>query len=222
MIENDVRILVARLLTHRVIKREDPLAVRALTDEAFRHELDSRLEACGLVLLDNPYAGHIAVGLQRRMEGPVFGGDEAWGSNNLGLDRDAVALLVILWALLVLPKRQRQIERKQRDEARDQTEMFAEDKPLPRGPEVAGSVRERTLIADFGDKLGKATRIKINLGQLARLGFIVRRQEEIHEGPLLDLALDYNRMAGRVLDGALSDLLGTHLTDVMPEAAGDV
>ena len=68
----------------------------------------------------------------------------------------------------------------------------------------------------FKERLGKATRIKMNLGTLARIGFIVQRQDEIHEGPLLDLLLDYHQLAGRVIDGALSDLLGRHLADLKP------
>jgi len=32
----------------------------------------------------------------------------------------------------------------------------------------------------------------------------VRRKERIAEGPLLDLAFDYERIASRVMDGALS------------------
>jgi len=37
----------------------------------------------------------------------------------------------------------------------------------------------------------------------------VRRKGEVAEGPLLDLAFDYERTARRILDGALGDLLGT-------------
>lgn len=220
--ESDVRVLIARLLAHQSLPREDMLVRRALTDEPFRQELDTRLAACGLELLDNPYARHVTLGLRRELEQPVFGGDEAYLSNNMGLDRSAIALLVVLWALIILPKRQHQVERQHRAENTAQRQMFAEQKPLERGETVSDSINRRTLIADFGDKLGKATRIKMNLGQLARLRFIVQRKEEIFEGPLLDLVIDYNTLAGRVLDGALTDLLGERLSDVesMPEELG--
>ena len=132
-----------------------------------------------------------------------FGSAKAWSSTNLQLDRDAVALLVVLWALLVLPKRQRQIARQQADRDQDQEQMFAELKPVPVGAEVIEPINERTLLADFAEKLGGKTRIQFNLGSLARQGFIVRRKERIHEGPLLDLALDYERIAGRVMDLSL-------------------
>jgi len=219
--EKDVRMLVARLLAHQYLPRQDLLVRKALTDEPFRQELESRLHACGLKFLDSPYAGHVTLALDRDMEQGVLGEHETWVSNTMNLDRSAIALLIVLWALIILPKRQRQLERKEWGENQEQTELFADEKPLETGRKVSAPVSRNALIADFGDKLGKATRIKMNLGTLARLGFIIQRQEEIFEGPLLDLLLDYNQLAGRVLDGALHDLLGRHLSDVLPPATPD-
>lgn len=196
--------LIARLIAERWLPRDDAAVRELLTDAEQRNDLDRRLAAAGLRLLEHPYAANIAVGIARPQESAVFGSAKAWSSTNLQLDRDAVALLVVLWALLVLPKRQRQIARQQADRDQDQEQMFAELKPIPVGAEVVEPINERTLLADFGEKLGGKTRIQFNLGSLARQGFIVRRKERIHEGPLLDLALDYERIAGRVMDGALS------------------
>jgi hypothetical protein len=139
-------------------------------------------------------------------------------SNTMNLDRGAVALLMVLWALIILPKRQRQIERKDLEEGQEQQEMFPDGRPLETGRSVSAPISRKALIADFGDKLGKATKIKMNLGALARLGFIIQRQEEIYEGPLLDLLLDYSQLSVRVLDGALHDVLGKHLSEVVPPA----
>ncbi len=214
--EKEVRTLISRLLAHQHLPRQDKLVRKALTDELFRQDLDSRLLACGLKFLDNPYAGHVTLALDRDMEQAVLGEQDAWLSNTMNLDRSAIALLVVLWALIILPKRQRQIERKELGEAQDQGELFADEKPLETGRSVSAPISRKALIADFGDKLGKATRIRMNLGGLARLGFIIQRQEEIYEGPLLDLVLDYNQLAGRVLDGALHDLLGLRLSEVIP------
>jgi hypothetical protein len=219
-VEDDVSTLITRLLAHQVVRRDDRLSVRALTDESFRQDLETRLAACGLEFLDNPYAEYVSVGLIRNREGSVFQTEDAWVSNNAGMDRSAVALLVVLWALLILPKRQRQIERTRVADV--QGEMFATSKPLPRGEAVSASIAERTLISDFGEKLGKTTRVRVNLGILARLGFIVRRSEQIYEGPLLDLALDYGRMAPRLLDGALTDLLAQRPAPTDTEPASDV
>ncbi|MGO4261340.1 hypothetical protein [Lysobacter sp. TAB13] len=196
--------LIARLIAERWLPRDDIAVRELLTDAELRNDLDRRLASVGLRLLEHPYAANIAVCIARPQESAVFGSAKAWSSTNLQLDRDAIALLVVLWALLVLPKRQRQIARQQADRDQDQEQMFAELKPVPVGAEVVEPINERTLLADFGDKLGGKTRIQFNLGALARQGFILRRKERIHEGPMLDLALDYERIAGRVMDGALS------------------
>jgi hypothetical protein len=217
--DDDVAALIARLLAHRWLPRDDAQGRRALLDEVFRQDLDRRLEACGLVLREHPYSPWLGVALARRAERAVFGNEQSWLSNTLGLDRDAIALLVVLWSLIILPKRQRQLERQSADAAA-QTQMFAETRPIPVTADVAPVLAERTLIADFGERLGGKTRLNLNLGQLARFGFISRlRGGEIAEGPLLDLAFDYERTARRILDGALADLLGP--VAVTENASGD-
>lgn len=215
--------LIARLLAQRWLPREDPLARKALLDETFREELDRRLRESGLCLHEHPYAGFISLGVARSAEQAVFGGHDSWQSTSLQLDRDAVALLVVIWALIILPKRQRQLDRTQAEANVAQGQMFAEDKPISREPAMSPVLSERTLLADFGDRLGGKTRININLGQLARHGFIVRRKEGVAEGPLLDLAFDYERTARRILDGALGDLLGHRIPrDDEPDSDDDL
>jgi len=216
--DRDVRGLVSKLLAHQSLPRQDRLVKKALTDEAFRQELESRLHSCGLKFVENPYAGYVALALERDTEQPVMGDREEWLSNTMNLDRGTIALLVVLWALIVLPKRQRQIERREVGDNQGQSELFADEKPLETGRSVSAPVNRNALIADFGDRLGKATKVRANLGTLARLGFIIQRQEEIYEGPLLDLLFDYHQLAGRILDGALHDLLGRRLSEVLPPA----
>ncbi|MFC4160228.1 hypothetical protein [Chitinimonas lacunae] len=214
--ENALSILCARLIAHRFIERADPLVRRALIDEDFRRALDLRLAGVGLVLLEHPYAEYVAVALQHEAEAFVFGTGDAWLSNNMGLPRDAVALLVVLWALIILPKRERQIARTDKDAA-GQADMFGAEKPLPHGDEVSVGVPEDALFADFRDKLGGKAKMTINLGQLARLGFIVRRNRVICEGPLLDLIFDYSRLAPRIVEGALAEVLQRR-SDLLGEA----
>ncbi len=204
--------LVARLLSLRWLPRDDVQARKALLDESFREDLDRRLAAVGLELREHPYSAYISVAVARSNERHVFGGSDSWISNTLQLDRDAIALLVVLWALIVLPKRQRQVERQQAEGNTSQSLMFAEAKPISRDPSLSPVVAERTLLADFGDRLGGKTRVNFNLGLLARHGFIVRRKGELAEGPLLDLVFDYERTARRILDGALGDLLAGRVT----------
>jgi hypothetical protein len=205
---DDAQMLIARLIAERWIPRAEPLARRVLVDEDFREDVTRRLAACGLRLLDNPYATHIALGLATAAEESVLARSGQWLSNNLKLDRDCVALLVVLWALLILPKRERQISRRDSTETQ-QNDMFGLEKPIPTGNDVEGSLPERTLFADFGKQLGGKTRIGLNLGLLRRHGFIARHQGVIREGPLLDLALDHGVLAPRILDGALAELFAT-------------
>lgn len=217
MMTDDAQVLIARLIAERWMPRSEPLARRALVDEAFRQDIEQRLAACGLRLLDNPYAAHIALGLANIAEEPVLGSNGQWLSSNLSLARDCVALLVVLWALLILPKRERQISRRDNSEAQ-QNDMFGIEKPIPTGSDVESSLPERTLVADFGKQLGGKTRIGFNLGILSRHGFIERHQGIIREGPLLDLALDHSVLAPRILDGALAELLVVRARDAAPQA----
>jgi hypothetical protein len=201
---NDVQILIARLLAHQTLRREDKLVKRALADELFRTELDARLAGCGMKLMDNVYADHVTLALTRDTESKVFGTKETWQNNNFGLARDGVALLVVLWALIILPKRERQEAHQLAEET--QNDMFGKDKPLPRAEDTSIGISYRALLADFGDKLGKKTRMDMNLGQLARFGFIERKGDIIVEGPLLDLMMDTDTLKDRIINGALADI----------------
>ncbi|WP_422015780.1 hypothetical protein [Roseateles sp.] len=203
---DDAASLAAQLLARRWLPRTHPLVKRALIDADLWAAVTARLAGVGLKLVDNVYAEHVAVALQRPAESAVFGESGLAANNNLELPRDGVSLLVVLWSLIILPKRQRQLNRA--DAADDQQgEMFAADKPLPSAPSVSPLLSYRSLLADFGDQLGKKVRLDGNLKALERHGFITRRGEDIAEGPLLDLLLDYDQLAPRILDGALADVL---------------
>ena len=205
--EHELKTLTARLLAQRWLPRGDKLVRRALVDETFRLELDRRLADVGLRLLDNPYAAHVGVALQPELAEPVFGAGREYAASNLGLTRDEVALLVILWALIVLPKRQRQVTRRELVDD-GQTDLFGGDKPVAHGDAVSGTLTEASLIADFGPRLGGRTKVRnFMLGKLVRLGFIERRNGLVTEGPLLDLALDYRVMADRIIHGTLGEIL---------------
>jgi hypothetical protein len=115
-----------------------------------------------------------------------------------------VALLVVLWAQIILPKRERQ-EAHQKAE-QDQTDMFGKEKPLPRAEESSVGISYRALLSDFGDKLGKKTRMDMNLGILSRLRFIERNGDQILEGPLLDLMMNTDTLKERIINGALADI----------------
>lgn len=204
--ETELRTLTARLLAHRSIPRSDVLARRALVDDSFRHALDNRLATVGLQLLDNPYAAHIAVGLSEDMREPVFGQGREYAASNVGLTRDELAWLMVIWALIVLPKRERQVNRRSlHDDGQD--DMFGAETPVEHGEAVSGALSEASLAADFGNRLGGKTKLNFALGKLARLGFIERRGGQVLEGPLLDVLLDYRILADRVIHGTLADVL---------------
>ena len=151
---DDAAQLAAQLLARRWLPRSHPLVRRALIDTELWTLLGQRLGAVGLKVVDNVHADHISVALLRPAESAVFGETGLAANNNLDLPRDGVALLVVLWALIVLPKRQRQVARSDAIHA-GQGEMFATDKPLPQAASVAPLVSYRSLLADFGDQLGK-------------------------------------------------------------------
>lgn len=204
--EHEIKSLTARLIANRWLPRNDRLVRRALVDETFRIELDHRLAAVGLQLLDNPYADHVATAITPEMMEPVFGARREYAASNLGLNRDEIALLVVLWSLIVLPKRERQVSRRELGDD-GQTDLFGAEKPITHGESVSAGIAESQLLADFGSLLGGKTRIGFALGKLARLGFVDKRSGMILEGPLLDVALDYRLLADRIIHGTLADVL---------------
>jgi hypothetical protein len=84
--------------------------------------------------------------------------------------------------------------------------MFDKDNPIPRAEDASIGISYTALLADFGDKLGKKTRMDMNLGLLSKLGFIERRGDVILEGPLLDLMMDTDLLKERIVNGALADV----------------
>ena len=201
---DDSQILIARLLTHQTLRRDDKMVKRALSDEQFRAEVDKRLLDAGLKLLDNVYADHVTLALHRAVEPKIFGAKDIWQNNNFGLTRDGVALLVVLWAQIILPKRERQ--ETHQSAADDQNDLFDKDRPIARAEDTSIGISYTALLADFGEKLGKKTRMDMNLGTLSKLGFIERRGDLIVEGPLLDLMMDTDVLKERIINGALADV----------------
>jgi hypothetical protein len=204
MMNDDSQILIARLLTHQTLRRDDKMVKRVLSDDTFRAEVDKRLLETGLKLLDNVYADHVTLALHRAVEPKIFGAKDIWQNNNFGLTRDGVALLVVLWAQIILPKRERQ--ETHTSIALDQNDMFDKDNPIPRAEDTSVGISYTALLSDFGDKLGKKTRMDMNLGVLSKLNFIERRGDVIFEGPLLDLMMDTDVLKERIINGALADV----------------
>lgn len=204
---DDAALLAAELLARRWLPRQHPKVKRALIDAELWQATQDRLAQVGLRLIDNLYADHVSVALLRQAESTVFGEAGLNSHNNIDLPRDAVSLLVLLWALIILPKRERQAARAANQHGDEQNDMFGKDRPVPTAASVSPLVSYRALLADFGVQLGKKTRLDTNLRRLENHGFIGRKGEDIIEGPLLDLLLDYDALASRILQGALGDVL---------------
>lgn len=97
-----------------------------------------------------------------------------------------------------------------RVDAEGQSEMFGG--VARKQEEATRGIAESALFEGYGKVLGGKGRVIIQLGTLARLGFIERRNKAIFEGPLLDLAFDYAELAPRILQGALAEVLKARKT----------
>lgn len=214
---DEAALLVAELLARRCLPRTHARVRRALVNAELFAQVTQRLADIGLRWMDNIYADHVSLALLPAAQTQVMGEAGVNANNNLELPRDGVALLVVLWALIILPKRERQTSRAPVAEA--QNDMFASSKPLPAVRDVSPVLSYKALLEDYGPQLGKKTRLDGNLKLLERHGFILRRQDDIAEGPLLDVLLDYDILAPRILDGALADVLAREQAARAAEAA---
>jgi hypothetical protein len=170
-----------------------------VVNEDLRRDVEARLRTVGLVLVDNFYSKYFAVRLADEIERDAA---LSWATN-FGLEKPAVALLVVLWAKLVFPKR---VAQERREQPGDNVKpMFPQNEPIP---DIELVTSEAALRAELGKKCGGA-KLPIYLGQLKRHGFIeYSRMDHITEGPLLDLLVDGAQMAIKLKNSALWDVLG--------------
>jgi hypothetical protein len=147
-----------------------------------REEAERRLNGVGLTLAWSPYSRYYGLALA---DGP--GGNKERITNMQELDRNALALLVIMWARLVLPQRLA-------EEGRE-------------GGVSEPTVSFEALNAEFGKKLG-GRRFEMYVGQLKRLGFLeYTRKDEIKAGPFLDLLGDSNQLASYLRQSTLAKVM---------------
>jgi hypothetical protein len=171
-----------------------------VVDDELRRDVEVRLRNCGLMLVDNFYSKFFAVRLADEIERDA---SLSWAVN-FGLQKPAVALLVVLWAKLIFPKR---VAQERREKPGDNVRaLFPSSAPIP---EIDLSTSEAALRLELGRKCGGAATMPIYLGQLRRLGFIeYARLDHIVEGPLLDLLIDGQQMAVKLKNSTLWDVLG--------------
>ena len=164
-----------------------------LLDDELRAAVRRRLGMVGLELVESFTSDWFAVRLKRAIEGDI---SFDWATN-ARLPRGSVALLVVLWAKLILPKRLEPV-----------------DPTAAAEPVVAAVITRDQLYAEFGRKFGK-TAFARYVGQLKGAGFVREdRSGNLREGPLLDLLIDGVQMAQKLRDSVLWDVLDRGLTDV--------
>jgi len=187
--------ICARLLRAGAVPRAE---LPDLDFPEVRREVERRLEAVGLVLATSAYSEHVGIRLS-----PEVTADSAFdAASNLGLRSDACALLVILWARLVLQKRT----------AADTRELPGQNALFTGGQAAAArsyrpSVRLEALVREFRAVLGGRSRIQSLITQLRRLHFLAGHGEVIEAGPLLELGIDGERMIGFIRREVLAKLV---------------
>ncbi len=176
-----------------------------LLDEELREEVQRRLDGVGMRLAESFYSDHFAIRPKESVEADIR---FDWATNKR-LPRGAVALIVVLWAKLVLPRRTARDQRV--DPEDDNLSLFPGQKPVR---DFVVKVPKEALVAEYAARFGRSNVLRY-LGQLKRLGFIREdRSNRIHEGPLLDLLVDGQRMASEIQSGVLRDMLGADLEEL--------
>jgi len=188
-------LICARLLRTAAVPRAE---LPDLDFPEVRRDVERRLEAVGLVLATSAYSEHVGIRLSSEMTA-----DSAFdAASNLGLRADACALLVILWARLVLQKRTATDTR----ELPGQGALFTGERAAA-ARSFRPSVRLEALVREFRSVLGGRSRIQSLVTQLRRLQFLAGHGEVIEAGPLLELGIDGERMIGFIRREVLAKLL---------------
>lgn len=196
------RRITCQLIAKRFLPRKELREI--FLDADLLGRVQESLESVGLELAEHIYADYVSVKVGQACEKDVFCTDKGYNASN-NLSRGALSLLTIIWAKIILPKRQMQIER--RDPADDGQELlFRRPKPIPSGEELV-KLEEKALFADFGVKLGGKNMFYRYLSELSKSDFIIRKDGKILEGPLLDVIIDYGTFAPRIIEGALGEML---------------
>lgn len=187
--------ICAHLLIHRWLPKRSTRDL--LIDDRLRASVERRLDGVGLQLIDSYTSSYFAVRLKPSIESDVR---FDWATN-ARLPRGAVALLVILWTRLVLPRRVASDEARRRRMEDPEGEAPAKERlPTP-------MVARTALYAEFGHRFGKIGFARY-VSQLKSNGFLLEnRQGQLREGPLLDVLVDGVTMARKLRDSVLWDLM---------------
>lgn len=204
---DETTLICARLVREGTVPRSE---LAALDQPDMRAEVERRLAGIGLTLATSAYSEHVGIRLA-----PEVIGDRAFdAATSLGLKSDACALIVILWARLVLQKR---TARSSRDTP-GQSELLAAYR-TDAAKQFTPSVRFPALVHEFGHVLGSESHVRSLLTQLRKLGFAGGRGDVVEAGPLLELGIDGERMVSFIRREVLSKVLEERET--CPAAPGE-
>lgn len=193
----DVERICALLIASGSVRRDD---LRDLEHPQIRTEVEARLRSCGLSLATSAYSDYYGL----RLAPEICDATVLDAPANLDLNRDACALLTVLWARLAL---QRRTAEDTQDAPAIQPSLLPHER-VERARSFTPSVRFETLIQEFGSRLGGRTRLRSLLTQLRRLDFITyHRLDEIQAGPLLELGIDGEKMIAFIRSRVLGELL---------------
>lgn len=155
-----------------------------LYNPELRELVERRLNGVGMRLIYNIHSEHWGVGLNKNTSSD----DRLEWSNNFGLGRGSMALLLILWCKLILPKR---LEQEAQAEDDDQPSLLQETfaELAPNAPSPRASVSREQIVAEFSQLLGGVTNTSKYISQLARAKLIKAHGGVIEEGPLMSLVI---------------------------------
>lgn len=228
---NEAAIICARLLRQGYVhKSEFP---QLELNDLLLTSVRDRLQDVGMELVMNSYSDFYAVKLTRDSQ------DTIEESNNLSLKSNEVAMLVILWSKLILPKRTQAqkaldealakkkaaIENQEQEQEQDQQEEiptiqqdFFQEQKKPRKKKKKDPnriyVELSELYAEFGKQFGSKTSFKSTVSRLSNLKFIHMHNEIITEGVFLDLLIDGQQMGNEIKKSALAYKLAGVSDDV--------
>lgn len=195
MDRDEVALTCARLLREGVVPRSELVA---LDYQDVRADIEHRLGQVGLTLATSAFSEYVGL----RLGPEVASAKHFESASNLGLNADACALIVILWARLVLQKRTAE----ERHEVPGQAALLPDDQ-REAARQFTPQVQMEAIAQEFGRVLGAKSHIKTLIGQLRKLQFLAGHGETVEAGPLLELGVDGEKMISFIRRGVLSQLL---------------
>ncbi|HNZ67013.1 MAG: hypothetical protein KBC30_11180 [Planctomycetes bacterium] len=204
---NDAILICSRLLREgHILKQEFP---QLEFDDELMNDVQKRLQSTGTELITTTNSPYYAVRFLPEVQ------EELENSNNLGMRNNEIAMLVILWSKLILPKRitsesqmNTQLENLQKKiQSSSEQKSFEEieQKNIPNAEdEEKIFVKISELWVEFGEHFGTKTSFRATLTRLSNLQFIRIHNEIVTEGIFLDLLINSQTMAQEIKHSALA------------------